>query len=51
MTQEHPNIALMKQLEPSQTANKANLFAENFIWRFLILKLLTCLPKTSFGIF
>ncbi len=34
MTQEHPNIALMKQLEPSQTANKANLFAENFIWRF-----------------
>lgn len=31
---EHPNVTLMKQLEPDRTASKADLFAENFVWRF-----------------
>ena len=34
MTQEHPNVALMQQLEPNYTDSNPNLFAENFIWRF-----------------
>ena len=34
MTEEHPNVSLMKRLEPNHTVNKDNLFAENFVWRF-----------------
>jgi ketosteroid isomerase-like protein len=34
MNEEHPNISLMKRLEPQYIVNKNNLFAENFVWRF-----------------
>ena len=34
MTKEHPNIIVMKQLEPNSIVSKDDLFAENFIWRF-----------------
>lgn len=34
MTKEHPNILLMKQLEPNSKVSNDNLFAENFVWRF-----------------
>lgn len=34
MTKEHPNLNVMKQLEPDRKVSKDNLFAENFVWRF-----------------
>ncbi|MEO1670185.1 MAG: nuclear transport factor 2 family protein [Cyanobacteria bacterium J06631_2] len=36
MFEEHPNVTIMRQLEPKQTEseNTDNLFAENFVWRF-----------------
>lgn len=34
MTAEHPNVILMKQLEPNPTVDRDNLFAKNFVWRF-----------------
>ena len=34
MTQEHSNISLLKQFNPSNIADSAELFAENFVWHF-----------------
>lgn len=34
MIKEHPNVTLIKQLEPNFIVNQDNLFAENFVWRF-----------------
>lgn len=34
MNKEHPNVTLMKQLEPKNIAGATDLFAENFVWRF-----------------
>ncbi|MEM7769367.1 MAG: nuclear transport factor 2 family protein [Cyanobacteria bacterium P01_A01_bin.37] len=34
MTQEHPNISLLKQLDLSNIAEASALFAEGFVWHF-----------------
>ena len=34
MTKEHPNISLLKQLDPRTLAGAADLFAEDFVWHF-----------------
>ncbi|MEM8676015.1 MAG: nuclear transport factor 2 family protein [Cyanobacteria bacterium P01_G01_bin.67] len=34
MINEHPNVTLIKQLEPNFIVSPDNLFAENFVWRF-----------------
>jgi ketosteroid isomerase-like protein len=32
MTEEHPNVSLLKQLDLGNLAGAADLFAENFVW-------------------
>lgn len=34
MTNEHPNISILKRLDPRNLTESANLFAENFVWHF-----------------
>ncbi|MDJ0702439.1 MAG: nuclear transport factor 2 family protein [Leptolyngbyaceae cyanobacterium MO_188.B28] len=34
MTKEHSNVSLVKRLDPGNIAESADLFAENFVWRF-----------------
>lgn len=34
MTQEHPNIALLKRLDPENMAGTTNVFADNFVWHY-----------------
>ncbi|PZD70310.1 hypothetical protein C1752_14307 [Acaryochloris thomasi RCC1774] len=34
MLQEHPNVALLKQLDPKDLSRDPNLFAPNFVWHF-----------------
>jgi ketosteroid isomerase-like protein len=34
MTEEHPNIALLKRLDLGNLAGSANLFAEDFVWHY-----------------
>lgn len=38
MAMEHPNITLMRRLEPESITRTSELFAENFIWRFFNAK-------------
>ncbi len=34
MTNEHPNVSILKRLDPRNLTESANLFAENFVWHF-----------------
>ncbi|QDU06977.1 nuclear transport factor 2 family protein [Gimesia aquarii] len=34
MTEEHPNVALLKQLDPGNVAGTADVFAEDVVWHF-----------------
>ena len=34
MTEEHPNIALLKRLDLGNLAGSANLFAEDVVWHY-----------------
>lgn len=34
MTDEHPNVALLKRVDFGNLAGAADLFAENFVWHF-----------------
>ena len=34
MTQEHPNVSLMKRLDPRNLAGAADLIADDFVWHF-----------------
>jgi len=34
MTEEHPNVALLKRLDPGNVAGAADVFAEDVIWHF-----------------
>ncbi|VEP13990.1 conserved hypothetical protein [Hyella patelloides LEGE 07179] len=39
MIKEHPNVILVKQLDPSNITESTNLFAEDFVWHFFNPKL------------
>ena len=34
MTKEHPNVSLMKRLDPRNLAGAADLIADDFVWHF-----------------
>ena len=34
MTDEHPNVSILKRLDPGNLTNSADLFSENFVWHF-----------------
>ncbi len=34
MTEEHPNVALLKRIDPGNLAGTADVFTEDFVWHF-----------------
>ena len=34
MIQEHPNVVLMRQLDPSNLASSEDLFADDVVWHY-----------------
>lgn len=39
MTTDHPNVSLLKRLDPRNLGNSADLFAPDFVWHFFNPKL------------
>ena len=34
MTQEHPNVTLLKKFNPADVAGTADVFADDFVWHY-----------------